>query len=173
MKYPLYEAVETSGNLLFGVAKQPKNELFGDRNLPKEKNCIAVYLQKHSGQSQKLVISNRVLEKFDELLSTIRTSNKEDILLSAAQKIYLYRKLLDIADDERTVANLFENIFDADFHKGQKEDFLQKTLPGFFMESCDDDSIIAFEDGKVISGRAYTLYWVLKMMKFFVEKGGQ
>ena len=86
--FPLYEALERSASLLFGVAK------YTDR-----KNCVAIHLQKHAGQSEELVISNDVLadpsnrffEKFNFLND--HAENQEEILLSASNKMLLFKEL--------------------------------------------------------------------------------
>lgn len=69
-KYPLYESLEISRNLLFQVAKDIKPE----------KNAIAWSLQKGSGSTvnAKFSKSNYIYNKFEELLSEIQIP-KDDI----------------------------------------------------------------------------------------------
>ncbi len=59
-KFPLYEALDDSAGLLFGVAKDK------DR-----KNCAVIRLQKHAGQSEGLVIPNAALDEFLALKDVI------------------------------------------------------------------------------------------------------
>ena len=57
-KFPLYEALEQSAYLLFGVAK-------------KERNAVAIHFQKHSGQSAGLLIDNDSMDRFIEFYNEI------------------------------------------------------------------------------------------------------
>lgn len=54
-KFPLYEALEQSARLLFGVAKSVRN-------------CAAVRFQKHAGQSEGLLIPNSDMPELKEFL---------------------------------------------------------------------------------------------------------
>lgn len=164
-KFPLYEALEESAYMLFDVAKAD------------EKNRLAIRFQKHSGQSEGLIIPNKDMEKFIELQKAdVRKSDeeKERKLLSAMHKISLFRRLFNSAVDEKTVINLFANIFDADEHKGVE--FVEKTLPKFFWELKSQMNILAItNDGVKTNDKkdyALTMNYILRIIKFFIEKAG-
>lgn len=164
-KFPLYEALGESAYMLFDVAK--KNG----------KNCVAVRFQKHSGQSEGLVIPNKDMEKFIELQKAgVRKSDveKELVLLSAMHKISLFERLFNSADDEKTVINLFKNTFDAEAHK--EVEFIKKTLPQFFWELKSQMNILAItNDGVMTNDKkdyVLTMNYILRIIKFFIEKAG-
>jgi len=180
--FPLYEAIERSGALLFGVAKNTKH-----------KNCVAIHLQKHAGQSEELVISNHVLEdesnRFFEKFNFLNknASDQEEVLLSASNKILLFRKLL--AASPENAENIFKNIFDADFHMDTRSDFLHKFLPDMYKICRQPNQILLYEHDEVLKSRdsetkpkqqdntcepadpEKTLAQLIRFMKFFVEKG--
>ena len=171
-KYPLYEALEESGRLLFGVAK----------NTP-GKNCTALLLRKHSGQSTELLISHREggMDSFSALLREVLESGGEAgssenapdlVLLSAWEKIALFRSLF--CDTERDRAeNLFRNIFDSDFHLSNGTRFLHERLPRFYRETCLERRIEAAPRDARESAPIDALGQALHMLKFFVEKGAE
>lgn len=167
-KYPLYEAVAQSYDLLTQVAKNREG-----------KNAAAVQLLKHSGQSESLVFSCTSLEGICELLDTIisaksaeEASDREQVLLSAAQKILLFEALFENAD-KKFIKNLFVNTFDADAHQEGAKNFLHERLPDFFARYCVSGQICAHAAGKKQKSptKAFTFGQLLRMMKFFVEKG--
>ena len=164
--FPLYEAIERSAALLFGVAKYTAH-----------KNCVAVHLQKHAGQSEELVISNQVLEDssngFFERFNFLNKNadTQEELLLSAANKILLFKKLLK-ATPNKNIVHIFENIFDDDSHK-KYEDFLHKFLPNMYEICCKPDQIMLYEKDQLLEPAepAKTLAQLIRFMKFYVEKG--
>ena len=85
IKYPLYEAIKMSADLLFGVAKNANGNV---------KNCIAVQLLKHSGQSEELLINMK------------GDGEKNSFLLSASQKILYFEKLINSVSDEAMIENV-------------------------------------------------------------------
>lgn len=64
-KFPLYEALESSAGLLFGTAKSVRN-------------CTAIVFQKHSGQSEGLLIPNKDMHDFVEFLKECVGSKSAD-----------------------------------------------------------------------------------------------
>lgn len=163
-KFPLYEAVEKSIGVLFDVAKT-------------KKNCLAIRLQKHAGQSVELLIPNEKLGKIKELENAVfkKDGNKaDDALLSAMHKITLFSSLLEAADltedKEKSVKNIFKNMFDAASHKDN--DFVHKTLPDKYNELCDSNGIsspLKIDDKKISKPEIFSA--LLRLMKFFTEKG--
>ncbi len=188
-KYPLYEAVARSAELLYGVAKRKNNE---------KKNCVAVQLQKHSGQSETLLIQKASLGAFEGLLRGVLDDEKnaergkestDAFLLSAAHKLIMYKGLFDsikesvensIREDTTPSVNfdiyqVFGNLFDASYHVDDKErkEFLHKTLPEFYEAHCLSDGILLLEDGAESKESAKVLGQVLRMLKFFIEEGAE
>lgn len=159
-RFPLYEALEDSANMLFGYAK-------------KMRNCIAVRLQKHAGQSESLLISNDAFQRMSDPLHQV-LEEKDDVLLSAMHKLTLFKKAFGEAKDETTIKNLFANTFDAEDHKNNS--FVHEALPNalYALKTQGETSgIYAITDeGIQKDDPVLTLHYMLRMMKFFVEKEG-
>lgn len=165
-KFPLYEALDDSAYLLFGVAK--------DKDY---KNCSAIHLQKHAGQSEGLLIPNAALEEFLALKNVIVKAaaeggeEEERVIVSALHKLSLFEHLLNAADVDRdATVTLFENIFDSG---EQKTAFLHKHLPEFYHKLKTDLKIRAITDGGVENNPVKTINYVLRTLKFFNEKAGE
>ena len=180
-KFPLYEALEQSAYLLFGVAK-------------KVKNCVAICFQKHSGQSEGLLIYNNALEDYikfhNECLNMKKDNEKSEdkakqsvedkiqeenkIILSAMHKFALYKKLFENAKNETEIRNVFTNTFDADFQK--YNNFLHNTLSDFYIKISQNLPIYTLSESgyesKNNSNYALKLEYILRIIKFFKEKAG-
>lgn len=177
-KYPLYEAYEKSTELLFDAAKKKNGG---------KKNCTAVHIQKHSGQTAELLIKNCALAEFERLLVAIvneksnANAGKDDdnknekavaYLLSCAQKVMLFGALLEAVEEESAVISAFKNIFDAGYHLENNKDFLHEELPKYYIDHCLSGNIkVLDKDEKEKYKKARTLGQVIRLMKFFVEKG--
>ena len=157
-KFPLYEALAQSADLLFKHAKFTKN-------------CLAICLQKHSGQSEGLIIHNDMLERVVDLQKRIVENTADDVLLSALHKIALFQAVFNNCADEQEAKNLFCNTFDADAHEGNV--FLKEFLPEFFVQCVCDKKISALTNEGRIEDRALVLGYLLRLMKFYVEKKGE
>lgn len=116
VKEPLYEALECARKML------------GEAKCQTEKNACCLHLQKHSGQSIKLVLSrmeqnarqgNQLLTLLDVLC---RKDNGEELLSNAGYQIELFQKLfcgsVFAPNRPAMLKNLFDNLFDND---GQKD----------------------------------------------------
>ncbi|MCR5782224.1 MAG: hypothetical protein K6G90_05745 [Clostridia bacterium] len=159
-KFPLYEALDLSAYQLFGIAKDKQKG---------GKNCIAVRLQKHSGQSVELCISNDALDAFNRRLKPAIEQERskdgtEKVFLSAGQKVALFSVLFDNVDSGS--ASLFRNTFDADFHLSNSASYFHRELPDFFDENITTGKIRITDSGS----RAQVFAAVLRIIKFFVEK---
>ncbi|MGN0503300.1 MAG: type III-B CRISPR-associated protein Cas10/Cmr2 [Ruminococcus sp.] len=165
VKYPLYEALEQSAKLLFGVAKE-------------RKNAVAVHFQKHAGQSEGLLISNDSLESFIRLHKKItegKAENKSEILLSSMHKLTLFSDIFNSAENSKEIQNVFKNTFDADAHIGNN--FLSAVLPEFF-SGLKTKSINIYpitDDGVAFNKNdcVLTMTYVLRIIKFFTESAGE
>jgi CRISPR-associated protein Cmr2 len=164
-KFPLYEALDDSAGLLFGVAKDKKH-----------KNCAVIRLQKHSGQSEGLLIPNSAMDELLALKSQItkneisKDEKEERIIVSALHKLSLFKSLLDASDNNyNAIKTLFTNMFDSG---EQDTKFLHATLPEFFYKLKTDVQIRALTDDGVQNDPVTSVAYVLRLLKFFNEKAG-
>lgn len=161
--FPLYEALDESAHMLFGIAKDKKY-----------KNCVALRLQKNAGQSEGLLISNSALSEFLEFKKVIvneaDTAQSERIIVSILHKIKIFEHLLKLAEpDEAHLRTLFLNLFDS---TEQKTDFLHETLPRFYGKLLGGLSIRAITDRAVEEDPVTAICYILRVLKFFNEKAG-
>ena len=197
-KYPLYEALEDSANLLFGAKRLDY------------KDAVNLRLIKHSGQTSAVYIKNELLTDengtFFSLLNDIlarpakqaaapetadaqegqnaeedkKEEENDDILLSCLHTFHEARAVFRLADDQNT-ENLFINMFDADAHENNR--FLHDSLPRLYRNYCLNGDICALDDDgkKVMLGEKgnqtpdapEALHYLLRILKFFVEKAGE
>ena len=176
-KYPLYEALQDSANLLF------------DAKSRKYKNAVSLRLIKHSGQTSAVCIPNMLLERDD--LGSIRHLQKrlagteagDEIMLSALHKLRAFEVFFRQADVE-SAKHMFVNMFDADAHTGNG--FLHDELPELYSRNCllDGQDVVLSaldKDGKKIlrpgeegkgTDPVAALHALLRIMRFYVEKAG-
>ena len=170
-KFPLYEALQESANLLFGDAKAPER-----------KDCIAVRLQKHSGQSAHLILPNKCVDTFLKLQEIVvdnrnsvinkKDSDEEEFLLSAAQKVVLFKRLFNLAETDQQIDNVFTNTFDA---KEQQKFEADLVAVKDFLKACKKANRqieVTDDDNKLSSSNAAVLNTVLRVIKFYTEKKG-
>lgn len=169
-KFPLYEALDDSADLLFNKAKK------GD------KNSVALRLQKHAGQSEGLLIPNARLDSIISLLKTIKkgkegADDEGKVFLSALHKIAMFETAFNGVENDAEADNLFKNIFDGNEHKNST--FLHDSLPKFFIELKEENNIQAINNDvkeyeeSVKGNPALTLCYLLRILKFFFEKDGE
>jgi len=131
-KYPLYEALENSRNLLDIDAKEKKKKI-EDR----KKNNIAFRVTKHSGQTFKAIIhkEGEMYENFKLFSSNIQGGDDIDNFLhSIHHKIENNKPLLkEIASSKEQLQNFFDNYFNEEVHKQYRAFFEQ--LVAFIYES--------------------------------------
>lgn len=166
-KFPLYEALDDSYDLLETAKSNGKNRL-------------AIRLQKHSGQAETLVIPNGKTEKIIDILETVKKNKEQDnngenendkIFLSALHKVAMFEKLFNGTENEDEIYALFKNTFDGNEHTDNV--FLHQKLPEFFVGLSKDNSVKAVnEDGIAEGNPALALCYVLRFLKFFFEKDG-
>ena len=114
-KFPLYEALEMAGNLLFGRAKKLEG-----------KNAIAWRILKHSGSDFEAAFSRNVPD-FNAGFSNLVASTKDGSTVSAvAHKIREFHQIVEIvleSKDSSRLDSLFKNVFecnDSDYYKAVK-----------------------------------------------------
>jgi len=120
-KYPLYEALERSRNLL----AKAKNE-------KKEKNAIAFEVIKHSGQTFGTVIpksDERLYKPFLNLTHYPQNrENDEEVFLHSlhhklAQHTKTVAKIATMSNPEKRLKNFFDNYFNESGHDAYREFF--------------------------------------------------
>jgi CRISPR-associated protein Cmr2 len=124
-KFPLYEALENSRNLLFGDAKSGV------------KNNIAFCVTKHSGQTFKAIIhkEGELYENFRLFSSNLNGGEDIDNFLhSIHHKIESNKPLLkEISSSKKQLQNFFDNYFNETVHDDYRAFFEQ--LVAFIYES--------------------------------------
>lgn len=159
-KYPLYEALSESVGLLFGTAKE-------------KRNCTAISLQKHSGQSSCVIIPNQSMQDVIKLKNEIISSGgykKEEALVSVLHKLSLFENLFERASSDKQIDNLFTNIFDASEHQGN--DFLHKILPQYYNKlRCEEKSPVYSNVGSGMFADTFSM--LMRIIKFYLEKKGE
>ncbi len=147
-KYPLYEALEKSRELLFVEAKQ------------EPKNSIAFSVTKHSGQTFKAVVhkgEKELYEQFKLFSSNINGGEGMDNFLhSIHHKIDENKQILSlIGKEKQKLQNFFDNYFNNEVHKEYRE----------FFESLIDFMVTAYNHHD--SEKALELvYATLRFIKF-------
>ncbi len=165
-KFPLYEALEESGHLLFDIAKDINN-----------KNCVAIRFQKHSGQSEGLIIPNKDMQEYitfhNNCIKNTSDDADEKVIYSAMHKFALFDYMFNNAETAE-LENVFKNIFDAD--KQKSNSFLQKELYEFFKKLKENLNISMIKgrdkDEKDLCSHALKMEYILRIIKFFKEKAG-
>lgn len=177
-KYPLYEAMEISREML---AESKKGN----------KNATAMNLQKHSGQSLCLKIANENLDKVEQLLQTVNvTENDEQTLHSMIYSIEEFKGLYDqmirnaVLDweechDEIQGQERFAEIWLHLFDNSSQEKYMNyiKAIATFFYQECIVEKRILAEDlsmdRKDAGDITSVIASLLRLKKFFKEKGGE
>ncbi len=126
-KFPLYEALEKSRELLFSDAKSGG------------KNNIAFSVTKHSGQTFKAVIhkgEKELYENFKLFSSNISGGEGIDNFLhSLHHKIDTHKVVLsEISNSRERLQSFFDNYFNKEVHDAQYRDFFQQLVE-FIYES--------------------------------------
>jgi len=151
VKFPLYEALQSSRELLFGKAKNSK------------RNNIAFKVTKHSGQSFESIVykgNKEVYENFLVFTANIKQTKDgmDNFLHSIHHKIDTHKTTINlIANSKEKLKNFFDNYFGHDAHKEYKEFFEQ--LIEFMYEVFKDDKIEQSE-------KLNTIYASLRFVKF-------
>ena len=144
-KHPLYEALESARNLLFGIAK----------NVDKKK-AVACRLRKHSGGTFEIAFSlndNNLKEQFAEL---INATTDDDTVSAIAHKVRQNEELVNLVlkDGKQDRLNaLFKKVLEFDTEKEKYFNAVKKLMPILYGEIGEDDY-------------SRTLYSLLRIAKF-------
>lgn len=155
-KYPLYEALQSALDLLFGKAKKVKG-----------KNAIAWCLRKHSGSGFTGVFSkNDTAGSVYQLFKLLMTFTVDDGLVSAiSHKLRANEDLLNIlrqANDENRIAAFYKEIME-EGDSGYIE--LTRRLFCELVNDCVGDEQVKIED--ILS----KMYGMLRVAKFINGEG--
>lgn len=150
-KYPLYEALESARNLLFGKAKKVEG-----------KNAIALDLRKHSGGSFYMELSKNEGNLRDKFNAMIAASSEEESVVSAvSHKIRSNEGLLKLwieeaeADKSARNENFFKKYME---YNSSNPDTYKKTALELMNKLC----LIETDAEKLVK----TMYGMLRIAKF-------
>jgi len=144
-KYPLYEALETARNLLFGKAKGIK-----------EKKAVAWSLRKHSGGTFEAAFSLKDTELKTQFENLISATTDKDTVSAIAHKLRQEEALVNIVLESNSADRrdaLFEKVLEFDKDKADYFNAVKAIMPTLF---------------KAIEKKDYiqTLYGLLRTAKF-------
>lgn len=183
-KYPLYEALNSSRKLL-ALAKKD-----GDfQNTDCKKNNMVIELQKHSGQSLSLLVSNECYETFKEFMQ-IWDSNEGNQIQSVLYTLETYHSLIFVLNQqvrEEKIAleayklawnNMFDNMgqsYAKDYINTICETYYKKLVIGKEKITVPSRGLTEpYMQSETQSVRAdtslKTLIYLLKLKKFLIEK---
>lgn len=195
-KYPLYEALNDSGDLLFNHSKKHECFLLDDKNNPiySKKNAISFKVIKHSGQYYSLTLNKKFKsykDKFTLILKKeLANFNKSDKirkglinnLKSISNRILQEESILNcIGNNKSQLENYFKNSFDEDYHDREEvQDCINDVVNLIYdiyseyelqiknKESNIEDKKMSecFKNEKVIN----EVYAYLKFIRFLGEK---
>ncbi len=182
-KFPLYEALESSRRLL-ALAK--KDGDFNKADKECHKNNMLIELQKHSGQSVSILVSNQnydILESFLELGKGSATEEQLQSVLYTLQQFHTLIATLNrnVREYECYLAawnNLFDNagqtqaknyieaVCNTYYHKLVLPEELGVLVPAQISSLYHD------EDAQSLDVSLQTLLQLLRLKKFMTEKEG-
>ena len=144
-KYPLYEALESARNLLFGKAKNIK-----------QKKAVAWSLRKHSGGTFDAAFSLKDEELKNQFEKLIKATTDKDTVSAIAHKLRQEETLVNIVLESRQPERLnalFDKVLEFDKDKASYFDAVKSIMPVLF---------------KVVGKKDYiqTLYSLLRTAKF-------
>ena len=144
-KYPLYEALETARNLLFGKAKGIK-----------EKKAVAWSLRKHSGGTFEAAFSLKDEELKTQFENLISATTDNDTVSAIAHKLRQEEALVNIVLESNNADRLdalFEKVLEFDKDKADYFNAVKAIMPTLFKTTGKKDYI-------------QTLYSLLRTAKF-------
>lgn len=172
-KSPLYEALNNSADLLFGVAKDKKNK----------PNSLVINLLKHSGQRTQLLIRHFMYEDQKEntffllndlIKETQKSEENKDMLQSVGPKVLQFASLLETTEETFPEnGGMIDNLFDNVFGRGGEEkhqDYLKRIKS--LAKHMDDADLYECDEQKIRYRRAEAFSNEIRLVKFFGEKKG-
>lgn len=185
-KYPLYEALDSSRKLL-ALAKND-----GDfTNIECKKNNMAIELQKHSGQSLSLMVSNECYDAFKEFMQ-IRDLNEGNTIQSVLYTLETFHSLIFVLNQEAREQKItleayklaWENLFD-NTGQAHAKAYIDKISEVYYRRLVMGkeriivpshgltESYIQSEKQSIQTDASLkTLIYLLKLKQFLIEKEG-
>jgi CRISPR-associated protein Cmr2 len=155
-KFPLQEALELSKKALWQEAKEAvwisQDDLGKEENI-KTKNAICLNIQKHSGQSHKLILQKNgtLYEDFLTLLSQELSADEEIQLPHSLQhSIKRVESIINAISIEK-IEPFFENMFNENIHRVKHKKALE-ALQNILRQLKDKESkevIHLYKDCKI------------------------
>ncbi len=167
-KYPLYEALEKSRNLLWEAKNTVKDGV---------KDNIAFSLQKHSGQSVEMVIKNARVPVMQSILDC--AAKDEDIMLqSVLHTLSLFQNAIEVVDvqastmSENAYQEIWRNMFD---NPGQQAaiEYIDKLAAIYYNKFLKEDfagRVVTDENNRLENQRLQAFIYCLRVKKFMIEK---
>ena len=186
-KFPLYEALEISKNLLFENAKKYFN-----------KNALSFKLVKHSGQEFEINISKHQKEAFKHFLEmTNRYLDDQKMFTSLMYKLSMYETILkEILSSKDSIDNFFENYFNEGVHKSNtgvafikdvarllhliymetiklKEEYINEQINEFYINKITQKALIVniskAEKKSTVDAQLKNFYNILRTIHFIQQ----
>ena len=167
-KYPLYEALNMSRNLLFEKAKHVNG-----------KNAIAWTLQKNSGSSVSGQFSkttdengepNGVNEKFIALLNNINVTLDKNFVSAVPHKIKASQTLLGFCmEDSKRLAAFFDSTLERNSKSHSEQDYLEaveKLIPVLYDSLLEANRQKGIKEHEIIKDTVDNMYSILRTAKF-------
>lgn len=182
-KFPLYEALENARQLLFGEAKTHCYKGMNHAG----KNSMAIELQKHSGQTVGLVVSNDSFHVLEEVMALGNSlSDGENAVNSVLYTIQTYQFLLHVLNrevqegrvDKDAYKEAWMNLFD-NVDQKPAESYLNSVCDVWYdyilkgsdkIEAMDGRHFVDLPEKAEEKNMAVMIY-LLRLKKFFVERG--
>lgn len=182
-KFPLYEALENARQLLFGEAKTHCYKGMDHAG----KNSMAIELQKHSGQTVGLVVSNDSFHVLEEAMALGNgLSDGENAVNSVLYTIQTYQFLLHVLNrevqegrvDKDAYKEAWMNLFD-NVDQKPAESYLNSVCDVWYdyilkgsdkIEAMDGRHFVDLPEKAEEKSMAVMIY-LLRLKKFFVERG--
>ena len=145
VKYPLYEALETARNLLFGKAKNIK-----------QKKAVAWSLRKHSGGTFDASFSLKDETLKTQFATLINATTDNDTVSAIAHKLRQEEALVDVvlaSGNQDRLDALFEKVLEFDWDKADYFNAVKAIMPTLYQ-------VVGRE------GYIQTLYSLLRTAKF-------
>ena len=145
VKYPLYEALESARNLLFGKAKNIK-----------QKKAVAWSLRKHSGGTFDAAFSLKDETLKKQFVNLINATTDNDTVSAIAHKLRQEEALVDVvlaSGNQDRLDALFDKVLEFDKEKAGYFDAVKVIMPTLYQ--------VIGRDGYI-----QTLYSLLRTAKF-------
>lgn len=187
MKFPLYEAFSASRYLL-ALAKSD-----GDFDKKEcHKNNMLIGVQKHSGQSVMLMVSNDCYEEFKLFMKLDEDVQSEEkvihsvlytldtfstLITTLNQKAKKKESSINVETYQKAWCNLFDNE-----EQERSKSYIENICRTYYEKFVQKESKIlvpkeglrdAYNETGMAEGSLLTLIYILKLKQFLAEKGGR